>query len=119
MRNPELTLIQRVLRGDLNFERLVEVMRTDGYLIDTVAPEGCGFGRVAIDSVNQEDFDALFNFFYPGEEFDVEICKLATDKGGSCGAFSYALFNSRKMDYDEMMDLLRRHNERFNAALEY
>lgn len=119
MRHPELTLIRRVLRGELNFERLVEILRKDGYLIDEVAPEGCGFGRVAIDSVDQEDFDSLFKFFYPGEVFEIEICKVATDKGGSCGAFSYALFNSRKLDYDEMLDLLYQHNARFNADLEY
>lgn len=88
-------LIQRVLQGDLDFERLMEVMRTDSYLIDAVVPEVCGFGCVAIDSVDQEDDDAHFKCFYPQEGVDVEICKAVTDIGGSCGAFSYALFKFR------------------------
>ena len=114
MPNPALTLTQRVLRGELNFERFVEVMRTDGYLIDTATPEGCGFGRVAMDSANQKDFEALFNFFYPEEELDVDLSKAATDECGQRGAFSYALFNAKKLERKEVIALLREHNKRFN-----
>ena len=114
MRNPTLTLRQRVLRGELNFELFVELMRTKGYLIDTATPAGCGFGRVAMDSANQEDLVLLFDFFYPTQELDIDLCEAATDEGGQKGAFSYALFNSNRLSRDSVMALLREHNSRFN-----
>jgi hypothetical protein len=115
MRDPKLTLIQRVLRGELNFERFVEVMRTDGYLIDTATPDGCGFGRVSMDSARQEDLALLFNFFYPTEELNINLSVVATDEGGQPGAFSYALFNSMRVEREEVTALLRQHNATFNC----
>lgn len=115
MQDPTLTLIQRVLRGELNFERFVEVMRTEGYLIDTATYAGCGFGRVAMDSAKQEDLESLFNFFYPTQLLDIKLSVAATDEGGQRGAFSYALFNSKNLERAEVMALLREHNERFNC----
>lgn len=114
MPDPKLTLIQRVLRGELNFERFVEVMRREGYLIDTETPEGCGFGRVAMDSARPEDLASLFNFFYPTEVLNIKLDVAATDAGGQRGAFSYALFNSKRVERNEVLVLLRQHNEKFN-----
>lgn len=110
----ELSLVQRVRCGTLNFDRFVELMRTDGYIIDATTHAGGGFTRAAIDSINQEDFESLFNFFYPTEVLDIELSKAATDEGGQCGVFSSAVFNAKNLERQEVMALLRDHNKRFN-----
>lgn len=115
MLDTKLTLIQRVLRGELNFECFVVLMRTEGYLIDTARHEGCGFSRVALGSVRQEDMASLFNFFYPTQVLNIKLDVRATDAGGQSGAFASALFNSRRIQRDEVLALLRQHNEKFNA----
>jgi len=115
MRDPELTLLKRVARGNLNFERFVELLRTKGYVIDSMASEGCGFGRVAMDSVRQDDLEALFAFFFPNELLDIKLEQVATDDGGQRGAFSSALFNSNLLSREEVKGVLREHNRQFNS----
>lgn len=106
----ELSLIARVRRGDLNFERLVEVLSTRGYVIDSQPEQGISFGRVAIDRARQEDFDALFKVLMPGQLNDIKLMALATDQGGVPGLFTNALFNRNLIDYETMKELLLQFN---------
>jgi len=57
----DASLIGRVRRGEIHFARLVEVLSTRGYIIDTRTEQGVGIGRTAIDQTRHENFDALFN----------------------------------------------------------
>jgi hypothetical protein len=111
MREREASLIARVRQGVLSFERLVEVLATEGYLTDADGADGLGFSRVCIDATQQEDFDALWNFFYPGEGHDIQLSSCASDKGFAVGGgFTNALFNETLVSRDEMMQTLKRLN---------
>jgi hypothetical protein len=102
----ELSLIARVRRGEIHFERLVDVLSTRGYIVDTQPEDGLGFGRVAIDQARQEDFDALFAVLMPGQTNDIQLMAIATDQGSIPGVFTNALFNRNVIDYETMKQLL-------------
>jgi hypothetical protein len=107
----EAGLIVRVRQGVLSFERLVETLTTEGYLTDADGADGLGFSRVCIDATHQEDFDALWNFFYPGEGHSIVLESCASDKGFAVGGgFTNALFNEALVSRDEMMETLKRLN---------
>jgi hypothetical protein len=111
MSEREAGLIVRVRQGVLSFERLVEVLSTEGYLTDADCADGLGFSRVCIDATQQGDFDALWNFFYPGEGHDIQLNSCANDKGFAVGGgFTNALFNETLVSRDEMMQTLKRLN---------
>jgi hypothetical protein len=111
MSNHEFSLISSARRGELDFERMVDVLRTEGYLTDVDGNEGLGFTSTRIEVAQQEDFDALFKFFYPGEGHSIELQSCANDKGfAQSGAYTYALFNETLISRDEMMARLMRFN---------
>lgn len=111
MREHESGLIARVRRGSLSFERLVETLTTEGYLTDADGLEGLGFNRVCIDATRQEDFDALWDFFYPSEGHSIILEPCASDKGFAVGgSFTNALYNETLVSRDEMMETLKRLN---------
>lgn len=104
--NKSLTLIARVRRGELNFERLVEILSTRGYVTEQQDEECCNFISTAMESSNQEDFDALFKLLLPGQLNDILISCAATDKGGQPGGFAYGLYNSNAIDREDMLRIL-------------
>jgi len=106
----EHSLIARVRRGEINFERLVEVLSERGYITDVPAEEGIGFGRASMDQTWQEDFDALFSLLLPGIYNDIKLDCTATDKDGIPGCFTYALFNKNVIDREDMTQILMRLN---------
>lgn len=102
-----LSLIDLVRRGELSFERLVEVLSDRGYVTEHDRDQKCRLGASLIERAQQEQFDALFEFFYPGRLNDVQLSKLATDRGGPVsGAFSYALFNINVVSRERMHGIL-------------
>jgi len=103
---PDLSLIGRVRRGELNFDRLAAILSTRGYVTELEEEAGLGFGRVSMDKVRQEDFDALFKVLMPGKSHHVTLLCIATDKGAQPGAFTHALFSTNLVDYDVMMETL-------------
>jgi hypothetical protein len=111
----EFSLIDSVRRGELDFERLVKVLFSEGYLTDADGKEGLGFVSVRIEAARQEDFNKLWKFFYPGQGHDIQLRSCATDKGFAArGSFTYALFNEQLVSREEMMERL----ERLNAKME-
>lgn len=111
MSNHEFSLINSARRGELDFERLADVLRTEGYLTDVDGNQGLGFTRTRISGATQEDFDALFQFFYPGEGHSIELQSCANDEGfAQSGAYTYALFNETLISREEMMAKLMRLN---------
>ena len=107
----DLSLIDSVRRGKLNFERLVEVLSEEGYVTDADGNEGLGFTRIRIDTARQEDFDRLWKFFYPGQGHDIRLKSCASDEGFAVsGGFTNALFNESLVSRQEMMDTLKRLN---------
>lgn len=111
MSNSDSSLISAVRRGELDFERLVEVLSKAGHLTDIDGNQGLGFTRTRIEGARQEDFDALFQFFYPGEGHSIELRSCATDKGfAQRGAYTYALFNENTVSLEEIMAMLIRLN---------
>ncbi len=105
-----MDLISRVRRGEINFERFVDILRSQAYITEEHQVDGCGFGSSAMEAVRKDDFEALFTFFFTEEVCDIEVSCGATDKGGVPGAYSYALFNSKAITRDEILDVLRAEN---------
>lgn len=111
MNNFDSSLIRSVRRGELDFERLLTVLSTEGCLTDVDGNQGLGFTRTRIDGARQDDFDALFRFFYPGEGHSIELQSCSSDTGfAQRGAFTYALFNETLISRQEMMAMLTRLN---------
>jgi len=109
----EFSLIARVRRGEINFERLVEVLSTRGYVLDTEDEVGLGFSRPHANNAKHADFEALFKVLMPGQHHDIQLSKIATDQGGTPGAFTYAIYNPNVIDYDSMLDRLEQVNQEF------
>lgn len=114
----DFSLIGRVRRGQVNFERLVEVLSTRGYVTDSDGPEGLGFMRSAIDKSRQHDFDALFKVLMPGRLNTIRLMTHGTDKGGAPGSFTTALFNTEVIEFAAMDQVLiemnRQEQQRFS-----
>lgn len=111
MKIPPLDLISRVRRGEVNLDLLVETLRDRGYITEQDQVAGCGFGSSAMEAMHGDDFKALFSFFYPSEAFDIDVHCAATDKDGSPGSFSYALYNANAISRDQVLGLLRKQNK--------
>jgi hypothetical protein len=112
----DFSLIGRVRRGDVNFERLVEVLSTRGYITDSDGSEGLGFMRSAIDQAHQHDFDALFKVLMPGRLNTIRLMSYGTAKGGD-GSFTTALFNKDVIEYEEIKHVLIEMNRQQNEGL--
>jgi hypothetical protein len=113
----DFSLIGRVRRGEVNYERLVEMLSTRGYVTDSDGLDGLGFGRVAIDQARQDDFDALFKVLMPGRFNTIMLMSHGTDKGGVRGSFTTALFNTDVIEYEEMNHVLIEMNRQQNEGL--
>jgi hypothetical protein len=63
-----------------------------------------------MNNTNQRDFETLFNVLMPGRINDIYILAIATAEGSMSGCATYALFNTRLIDYEVMMATLVRMN---------
>ncbi|BEP48558.1 hypothetical protein [Variovorax sp. V116] len=106
MDRSDLSLIGRVRRGELNFERLVEVLSERGYVTDVDHEEGLGFIRSSVNQTRREDFDALFKLLMPGRLNDIELMTTASSEGTHPGTPTYAVFNTNRISYEDMRTLL-------------
>jgi hypothetical protein len=100
-----------VRRGEINLERLVEVLHSRDYITEQHQEEGCGFGSSAMEAVHQDDLKLLFSFFFPDSICDNEIQCAATDEGGEADSFAYVLFNTNIVTREAVIALLRAENE--------
>jgi hypothetical protein len=102
----------RVRRGEINLELLVATLRGRGFITELNQEPGCGFAASAMEALDQEDFERLFEFFFPDEICDIEIRCASTDEGGRSGAYAYALFNANVVSRDVMLQLLKKQNQK-------
>lgn len=112
MTTPSNKIVDRVRRGELNLEKLVELLRRTGYITEENQEEDCGFISSAMEELHQDDFEKLFSFFFPNEICDIAVDCIATDKGGQLGSYAYALFNSNVVSRQHMQQLLERQNRK-------
>jgi hypothetical protein len=105
-------LKSRVLTGELNFSALVEALSDRGYITEIDFPEGASIGSSHMEKLGQEEFDALFAFFYPGKVSTIQLSCIATNEGGSypTGAYAYALINLSVVSKNEGLAILEREN---------
>lgn len=108
---PSHGIIIRARRGEINLDRLVEILRTTGFITEKDQEAGCSFGSSAMEAVLQDDFEALFSFFFPGEVCDISIDCAATDANGQKGSYAYALFNAKVITRDDVLSILRKQNK--------
>lgn len=113
----DFSLIARVRRSEVNFEQLVEVLSTRGYVTDSDGLNGLGFTRSAIDKAHQHDFDALFKALMPGELNTIKLSTRATAKGGD-GSYTTALFNTNVIEFAAMDQVLIEMNRQQNEGLQ-
>lgn len=99
------TLINHVRNGSLNFEELVDKLKTIGYAHE----DDLQLIRSSFNSINQEDFDKLFNFFYPNKVNSIQISSIGTDKGMP-GNFTYAIYNSNIISHEKVLKILEKTN---------
>ena len=102
----------RVLTGDINFSALVDALSEKGYITEVEFPEGAGLCSSHMEALKQEEFDALFAFFYPGELNTISLSCIASNEGGVCptGAHAYALINTGVISERGGLDILEREN---------
>jgi hypothetical protein len=106
MKDPYGTsLVAMVHGGVLNFERLVEIMETRGYITELDHEEGCGLSSSVMEAARQADFDLLFGGRFPDRNHQVRLECAAID-GGREG-FIYALFNASLMDRRTVQRILQ------------
>lgn len=107
---PSNGIIDRIRRGELNLEKLVEMLRQTGYITEENQENDCSFSSSGMEVLQQDDFDKLFLFFFPNEVCDIVIDCIATDRGGQRGSYAYAIFNSNVVNRSYMQQLLERQN---------
>jgi hypothetical protein len=95
-----------VRRGDINFEQLVKILSTRGYITTLDKMPELPLSKVRIDRVHQDDFDTLFSVLFSGQVHDIHLMTDATCEGAMPGLYTTALFNLTVIDYDEMRTLL-------------
>lgn len=105
----DCSLVSRVRRGELNFERLVELLSTRGYVTDSEDEPGLSFNRPSMNQARSADFNALFKALMPGRINDIEIMAIGTPWDDSRGS-TYALFNINRIEYEEMMQTIKQIN---------
>jgi len=105
-------LFGRVRRGEINLELLVATLRGRGFITERDQEHGCGFSPPAMEALDREDFERLFEFFFPDEICDIEIHCASTDEGGKSGAYAYALFNANVVSRDDMLERLKKQNQK-------
>ncbi len=113
-----LNLIALVRRGELNFERFVEILSTRGYLTEEDREAGCSMVSTVMEAANQEDFDALFALLLPGVLNNISLSCVATDEGGPRGAFAYALHNTNVIEREDVITVLVAENRETAKWLE-
>lgn len=103
-------LKDRMRSGRFNLELFVEIMESDGYITEIDAPEGAGFSSSYMErtSTLQEEFNDVFSFFYPDQYNEIIFGCVATNKGFivEAGAYSYALYNKRRIAREDVLDIL-------------
>lgn len=102
------SLIARVRRGELNFERFIGILTSRGYITEFDKEEGCCFGSSAMEAARQDHFDALFVVLMPDVLNDIELSKVAVRCEGPGAAYEYALFNKNVIDEDAVRSILKR-----------
>jgi hypothetical protein len=106
----DLTLIGRVRRGELNFERLVQALSVPGYVTDVEHEPGLSFIRATVNKTRREDFNALFAVLMPGRVNDIDLRTTASSEDTHPGTPTYAVFNANIISYDDMMATLAEMN---------
>jgi len=94
-----------VRRGELNFERLCEVLSTRGYVTDLEQEPGLSFNRPSVNHAHQDDFNALFKVLMPGRINDIKFMTISTPWNSQSGS-TYAVFNSALIDRNVMEGML-------------
>jgi hypothetical protein len=117
---PSCTLIARIRKRELNFERFVEILTTRGYFTEQVHEEGCGFSSVAMEAAKQNDFDSLYQLLMPDapRNHNISLSCIATDEGGLRGGYSYALFNENLISRGNIKNLLIEENRATSRWIE-
>lgn len=99
---PKYTLIFHSRNGTLNFEELVEELSSKGYMLETEL----NFLRPTYNAASSEDFNKLFEFYYPHKSNNIELRTIGTSAGGIPGDNTYAFFNANIISHEDIIDIL-------------
>ena len=115
MRSDSERLKETLLDGPALFRDLVRALAEGGIASDAFRHSACDLPAWMISAFTQEDFDALYRHFYPGQGHDIQLLKLAIDVGNK-GAFTYGLFNTNILNLAAAKKWLERVNQMENAG---
>ena len=108
-------LTDRIARGEFNFVQFVDILSTRGFISEGTNVPGCGIGSHTMEYLQQDEFDALFAFFFPGKLNDIELQCAATKSGATLNAYGYALYNANVIDREEVLKILESENRERNV----
>lgn len=105
-------MTERFLSGQINFKRLVEILRQTGYITEENQEAECGFHPASMGAVHQDEFEKLFEHYFPGETCDIVINNICTYMGNPSGEYLYALFNEKVVTAAKMQKILKRQSKK-------
>jgi len=103
---PALTLIYHSRNGSLNFEELVEELSSKGYMLETEL----NFSRATYNAASHEDFNTLFDFYYPHKINSIKLRTIGTSAGGIPGDNTYAFYNENIISLENILEILTNFN---------
>lgn len=104
---PAPTLIYHSRNGTLNFEELVEELSSKGYMLETEL----SFSRATYNAASHEDFNTLFNFYYPQKINSIQLRTIGTSAGGIQGNNTYAFYNENIISLEDILEILTNFNK--------
>ena len=105
------TLKERVASSKFNFKDFVEVITNDGFVTEYDQLESCSITTPQMERCTtlQEQFDELFEFFYPETLNEVKLQCISTNAGlGNSTAYAYAIYNETVIaEYNVKKELIK------------
>lgn len=109
-----LSIKDRIGSCNFNFESFVKVLQSDGYITEDKYPEDASLSSSYMEKLglSQEEFDLLFEFFYPNETNDIVLRCLSTNDGCKAGSnvSTYALYNTNVIIESKVKKILIQEN---------
>ena len=107
---PTITSMRSLIRGGyLSLDALIDALDGVGYITERIYPDGCELTRPGMQAIKKEDFDEVFEFFYPGRLNDIHPVCIASNESSE-GYYSHAVYNASKISHEDVKQILRNEN---------
>mgnify|MGYP003586904644 FL=1 len=69
------------------------------------------FSRATYNAASQQDFNKLFEFFYPNQINNIELRTIGTSAGGISGNNTYAFYNANIISLEDIIETITEVNQ--------